>query len=100
MNTLAPEFSALMIILRSTGPVISTRRHRRSAGSGAIVQLLSRTWRGSARKTGRAEKVGALACIKALCTFGPPCEQLSAARLERAVQPRNQRERVCREDAV
>src|SRR5438270_6892764 len=26
MNTLAPEFKALMIILRSTGPVISTRR--------------------------------------------------------------------------
>jgi hypothetical protein len=33
MNTLAPEFSALMIILRSTGPVISTRRSCRSAGN-------------------------------------------------------------------
>ena len=32
MNTFAPEFSALMIILRSVGPVISTRRSCRSAG--------------------------------------------------------------------
>ena len=32
MKTLAPELSALTIILRSTGPVISTRRSWRSAG--------------------------------------------------------------------
>ena len=38
MKTFAPELSALMIILRSTGPVISTRRSTRSAGSGATVQ--------------------------------------------------------------
>ena len=37
MNMLAPEFSALMIILRSTGPVISVRRSVRSAGIGATV---------------------------------------------------------------
>jgi hypothetical protein len=43
MNTCAPEFSALMIILRSTGPVISTRRSSRSAGSGATFQSPSRT---------------------------------------------------------
>jgi hypothetical protein len=28
MKTFAPELSALMIVLRSTGPVISTRRGR------------------------------------------------------------------------
>ena len=42
MKTLAPEFSALTIILRSTGPVISTRRSSRSAGIGATRQSPSR----------------------------------------------------------
>jgi len=35
MNTFAPEFSALMIIFRSTGPVISTRRSSNSFGIDA-----------------------------------------------------------------
>ena len=39
MNTFAPEFRALMTILRSTGPVISTRRSRRSAGIGRDLPL-------------------------------------------------------------
>src|SRR5690349_10150129 len=39
MNTRAPELSALIIILRSTGPVISTRRSCRSAGAGATVKF-------------------------------------------------------------
>ncbi len=52
MNTLAPELSALMTILRSTGPVISTRRSAMSAGYGAQVQSASRTARVSARKSG------------------------------------------------
>ena len=34
MNTRAPELSALIIILGSAGPVISTRRSSRSAGAG------------------------------------------------------------------
>ena len=37
MKTFAPELSALIIIFRSTGPVISTRRSCRSAGAGATV---------------------------------------------------------------
>ncbi len=53
MNTLAPEFRALMIILRSTGPVISTRRSRRSFGMSATVQACSRMARVAARKSGR-----------------------------------------------
>ena len=42
MNTLAPELSALMTILRSVGPVISTRRSSRSFGIGATRQSDSR----------------------------------------------------------
>ena len=49
MKTLAPEFKALMIILRSTGPVISTRRSCRSVGIGATVHSELRTATVSAR---------------------------------------------------
>jgi hypothetical protein len=42
MNIEAPEFRALMTILRSTGLVISTRRSRRSSGVGATVQTPAR----------------------------------------------------------
>ena len=52
MNTRAPELSALMIILRSVGPVISTRRSARSAGVTVTRQSLSRTARVSGRKSG------------------------------------------------
>ena len=38
MKTRAPELSALIIIFRSTGPVISTRRSCRSAGAGVTVK--------------------------------------------------------------
>jgi hypothetical protein len=53
MNTFAPELSALMIILRSSGPVISTRRSSRSAGSGATRQSPARTAAVSGRKSRR-----------------------------------------------
>ena len=53
MKTFAPELSALITILRSTGPVISTRRSWRSAGVGATRQLRSsRTSCVSGRKSG------------------------------------------------
>ena len=53
MNTFAPELRALMIILRSTGPVISARRSWRSAGAGATFQLGSaRMSAVSGRKSG------------------------------------------------
>jgi hypothetical protein len=53
MNTLAPELSALMIIFRSVGPVISTRRSARSGGGGATFQLSSsRMLRVCSRKSG------------------------------------------------
>lgn len=46
MYTLAPELRALMTILRSTGPVISTRRSWMSSGMGAtcrVAQLAQHT---------------------------------------------------------
>ena len=42
-----------MTIFRSTGPVISTRRSWRSAGSGATSQAVPRMWPVSAGKLGR-----------------------------------------------
>ena len=39
MYTLAPELRALMTILRSTGPVISTRRSWMSSGMGATCRV-------------------------------------------------------------
>src|SRR5437764_106591 len=50
MKARAPELSALIIILRSAGPVISTRRSRRSGGGGGTLQSFSRTDSVSARK--------------------------------------------------
>ena len=52
MKTLAPEFSALITILRSVGPVISTRRSPRSSAGGTTFHSDSRTDRVSARKVG------------------------------------------------
>ena len=54
MNALAPEFSALIIIFGSAGPVISTRRSSRSAGAPVTVQSAARTLAVSARKSGIA----------------------------------------------
>src|SRR5436309_2627825 len=52
MKTSAPELSALMTILRSVGPVISTRRRSRSFGSGPILQSPSRIFFVSAGNAG------------------------------------------------
>src|SRR5579863_2517471 len=52
MKTFAPEFRALIIILRSAGPVISTRRSCKSAGMGAMLQSLFRMCSVSGRKSG------------------------------------------------
>ncbi|ABY21927.1 hypothetical protein RSal33209_0171 [Renibacterium salmoninarum ATCC 33209] len=52
-QTFAPEFSALMVILRSTGPVISTRRSTRTGAGGATRQFgSSRMVEVSRRKRG------------------------------------------------
>ena len=54
MSLSAPEFSALMTILRSTGPVISTRRQCSAAGIGAMRQSPSRIAAVSGKKSGRS----------------------------------------------
>ena len=59
MNTRAPEFSALIIILGSAGPVISTRRSSKSAGAGATVQSASRISWVEARKSSRCPESSA-----------------------------------------
>ncbi len=52
-HTLAPEFNALMVILRSGGPVISTRRSSRPGAGAATCQVgSSRTAAVSGRKSG------------------------------------------------
>ncbi len=64
MKHFAPELSALMIILRSTGPVISTRRSCRSAGMPAIFHLPLRTFSVSLRKPGSLPaSIGCLALL-------------------------------------
>ncbi len=80
MKTFAPELSALIIILRSTGPVISTRRSRISAGSGATVQAASRIG------LRLCEEVGLFAGIEPLLPLVAGVEQRLAARIEGALQ--------------
>ena len=93
MNPRAPEFSALMTILRSTGPVISTRRSCRGAGAAATCQSPSRMSRVSARKS------RGLACGDPRPPLRAGGEELSPARLEALVQRAEEGEGVVGEDA-
>jgi hypothetical protein len=84
MNTRAPELSALMIILRSTGPVISTRR---------VLQVVRRRRHRPVAVADSArlgEEVGARAAQR-----GPALpaarRTLAAARLEAPRQLRDER---------
>ena len=95
MNTCAPELSALMIILRSTGPVISTRRSSRSRGIGATFQ----SRRAHAGRLGQeVEPLGA--GVEPGLADGPGRQQF----LERGPEPPGQvldeRARLRRQDAV
>ena len=93
MNTLAPELSALMIILRSTGPVISTRRSCRSAGAGATRQVLSsRMWAVSGRKSSVPPASSARRPHHARG------QELAPPGLEGAVEPRHEIECLGGED--
>src|SRR5213083_1068064 len=56
MKVEAPEFSALITILRSVGPVSSTRRSSRSFGCGATRHSRSLISRVSERKSGSAPR--------------------------------------------
>ena len=94
MKTLAPEFSALTIILRSTGPVISTRRSRRSAGIGATRQSPSRM------AACLGQEVGRLAGVEQLLALDARGEQLAAALVEASVQVGEKGQRLRGENFV
>ena len=94
MNTRAPELSALIIILGSAGPVISTRRSSRSAGAGATVQSSSRTSRVATRKSGPDAGVDLRLPLHAAA------EEVQPARPEPALQVRHERQRVGGQDPV
>ena len=72
-HTRAPELRALIAIFGSVGPVISTRRSRRSAGTGATVQSESRTSAVPGRKSRR------------------PVRAISSRRLRRAASSSSRR---------
>ena len=92
MNTFAPELSALMIILRSTGPVISTRRSCRSGGAGATFQSPSRMCGRLGQEVERAARVERRRPAPARR------QELAPPGLEGAVQPRHELERLGGED--
>ena len=74
MKTFAPELSALITILRSTGPVISTRRSAISSGTGATCQSAVADRRVS------GEEVRQLARAQPRQPLRAPREQLAAPR--------------------
>ena len=94
MKTRAPELRALMSILGSAGPVISTRRSSKSAGAGATVQAASRISRVAARKSGRApDSSSTWRSFAAL-------QELEPQRAEAALEVGDERERVVGQDPV
>ena len=81
-----------MTILRSTGPVISTRRSWMSAGTGAHVHSASRT----ARRLG--QEIGQPTGVELRLARRTPRQELGAALAEDALQPRDEADRLRRED--
>ena len=94
MNTFAPEFSALMIILRSTGPVISTRRSSRSAGIGATRPVAF------ADMPCISQEIGKLAGVQALLALLAQLEQALARAVELALQVGQKGQRRGRQDFI
>ena len=94
MKHRAPLLSALITILRSVGPVISTRRSRRSGGAGATVHADPRTERVA------SEERRALPLVEPRLAFGARLEQLGAAPAELALQAGDERERLVGQDLV
>ena len=93
MNTLAPEFSALMTIFGSVGPVISTRRSCNAAGSGATRQSPLRMAAVSSRKSGRPPR-------RRMPAFTAGLQPRLPARFHRTVQRHQQGQQRCRQQGV
>ena len=92
-HTLAPEFSALMVIFFSTGPVISTRRSSRPGAGGATRQVGSlRMCRVSGRNRG--------SWPLAICwrRFSPCLQQLPPPAGRGLVQLGHELQRLRRQD--
>ncbi len=83
-----------MTILRSTGPVISTRRSSRSLGTGAMRQSAARTAAVPGRKSGSSPASQAPLALRARL------QQLQAPRIEAPVQARQQLQRKRRQHLV
>ena len=82
MKTLEPEFSALIIILRSVGPVISMRRSWRSAGNRSDGPF------GFANVLRFRQEIGLFARIEPLLALLAGGQQLQTAGIETAVKLR------------
>ena len=94
MKTRAPELRALIIILGSAGPVISTRRSSKSGGAGATVQAASRISRVADEEVRpRARSSSAWRSVAAL-------QELETQRAEAALQVGDEGERVVGQDPV
>ena len=85
MKTRAPELSALIIIFRSGGPVISQRRSRRSGGAGATFQPFGSGEDDEGERSGDARAARR-------------CEQCEPLGVQLAVEPLDEAERGRRED--
>ena len=92
MNTLAPELSALMTILRSTGPgdldaAIDDVGGNRRAGPVAVAD-----------RARLGQEIGQLAGVELGLALRAAREQLGAAAAERALQLGRERDRLGRQD--
>ena len=81
MKPLAPEFRALMTILRLVGPVISTRRSCSASGTGATREVLR-----------SRDEFELLTRIQPGLELLARVEQLSTAPVQLLVEPAHQRE--------
>ena len=93
MKTLAPELSALMIILRSTGPGdFDATILRCPRGTGAQVQSASRIARVSGRKSGSSP------ASNCACRDARRASSSVTAAAESALQARGEGDRIRRQD--
>ncbi len=92
MKTRAPELSALIIILRSTGPVISQRRSSRSGGRRRHLPLRL------AHFLRRGQEVGGFAGVDPLLARRSGFEPAAPLGVESAVEVGDEGERLRRQD--
>ena len=93
-QTLAPEFSALIAILASVGPVISTRRSCSAGGAAATDPV------GLADVAGLVEEAERAGLADLPTPRDAGGEQLVATRSEPALQVCDERQRRSRQDLV